>query len=38
MNSNNELLAAVATSIATFILTSETEKRLEECLLVVSDF
>jgi len=37
MNSNNEVLAAVATSIATFIQTNETEKQLEECLFRISE-
>jgi len=37
MNSNNEVLAAVATSIATFIQTNETEKQLEECLFPISE-
>lgn len=37
MNSSNEVLAAVATSIATFIQTSETEKQLEECLFPISE-
>jgi len=37
MNSNNEVLAAVATNIATFIQTNETEKQLEECLFSISE-
>lgn len=37
MNSNNDVLAAVATSIATFIQTSETDKKLKECLFPISE-
>jgi len=37
MYSNNEVLAAIPTSIATFIQTNETEKQLEECLFSISE-
>jgi len=37
MNSNNEVLADVSTSIVTFIQTNETEKQLEEWLFSISE-
>lgn len=37
MNLNNEVLAAIATSIATLVQTSQTDKHLEECLFPISE-